>query len=197
MTLLGARALVVLAAGVMAGGFLGWRAGLLVATLVALTYVLLATVAPRLRAPYGRGRLLRGLQRRGYHVIPGGMARHLAVGPGGVYLLETRVWRHALSRGEGNWWIGAEPAERAVERIAAHAARIERLLGLPDMWAGVSVVPLITVAGPLPEPVMRSGTVVVARPRAAVRHILGRPRVLDEEEVEAIARGASERSPEL
>lgn len=182
------RSLVAVASGVMAAGFLGWRAGALVAVLVALSYLLSATLAPRLRAPFGRGRLLRTLHRNGYHVVPGGHSRHVAIGSGGVYLLETRTWQHAVS-GEGeSWMIGALPAERAVERVSAHAAHLERCLHLAENWPGVRVVPVITATGRLPEPVVYSGRAVIARPRQAVEHILAQPTILDPEDADDIAR---------
>lgn len=185
---LAVRSLVVLASGVMGTGFLGWQAGVLVAVLVALSYLLSATLAPRLRAPFGRGRLLRTLHRNGYHVVPGGHSRHVAIGSGGVYLLETRTWQHAVS-GEGeSWMIGALPAERAVERVSAHAAHLERCLHLAENWPGVRVVPVITATGRLPEPVVYAGRAVIARPRQAVEHILAQPTILDPQDVDDIAR---------
>lgn len=48
------RSLVAVASGVMAAGFLGWRAGALVAVLVALSYLLSATLALTC-APRGKG----------------------------------------------------------------------------------------------------------------------------------------------
>ncbi|WP_243742295.1 hypothetical protein [Actinorugispora endophytica] len=187
LTRFAARSLFVLAAGVMAGGFLGWRAGLLVAALVALSHPLLAVLGPRLRAPYGRGRLLRALHRNGYHVIPDGHSRHLAVGPGGVYLLETRVWQHAVSWNGDDWMVGNRPAAHVVERLGSHAARLEHLLHLAEDWPGISVVPVVMVAGRLPEPVMRAGRTIIARPRSAVGHVLAQPTVLDPREVDGVA----------
>lgn len=180
------RGVVVLAAGVMAAGFVDWRAGVLVAVLASLSYVLLATLAPRLLAPYGRGRLLRVLQGAGYHVLSDGGSRHLAVGPAGVFLLETRVWRNAVSRGADDWFIGQVPAKRVVERMVGRALRIERRLHLPDTWPGTTVIPVIMVAGRLPEPVMRAGRAIIARPRGAVGYIRGRPNALCAAEIEAI-----------
>ncbi|PSK90910.1 hypothetical protein CLV63_12135 [Murinocardiopsis flavida] len=181
------RGVVVLAAGVMAAGFVDWRAGVLVGVLVALSYVLLATLSARIPAPYGRGRLLRVLQSAGYHVLSDGGSRHLAIGPAGVFLLETRVWRHAVSRGPDDWYIGQIPAKRVVERMVGHALRIERRLHLPDIWPGTTIIPVIMVAGRLPEPVMRADRAIIARPRGAVGYIRERPTALDTAEIEAIA----------
>lgn len=178
------RASVVLAAGSMATGFLEWRAGALVAGLTACTYVLLGA-APRVPAPYGRGRLLRNLRRQGYHILPEAASRHVAIGPGGIYLLETRVWQHAVSRAGGDWYIGGVPAGRVVGGLAQRADRIERALesgGNGRRW----VVPVVMVAGWLPERVMRADRAIIARPREAVRYVLRRPVVLDPGEVEAL-----------
>jgi len=182
------RCLVVLASGVMAAGFLDWQAGVLVAGLVALSYLLQATLAPRLHAPFGRGRLLRTLHQHGYHVAPCGHSRHVAVGAGGVYLLETRSWQHTFSRNGDRWMIGTLPADRVVELVSAHAAHLERSLHLAENWPGVRVTPVITTAGRLPEPVLHSGRVVVARPRQAVEHILAQPTILDPQDVAGIVR---------
>ncbi|GAA3756226.1 nuclease-related domain-containing protein [Salinactinospora qingdaonensis] len=188
------RTVVVAAAGIMAWGFLGRQAGVLVAGLVALSYLLLSA-APRMRAPWGRGRLLRTLQRRGYHIVADGTARHLAVGPSGIYLLETRAWRYAVSRPGGRWRIGATPAAHVVDQLTAHAALLEHSLGLANTWPGVSVVPVLAVVGRLPEPVMRSGNVVLARGRTALDHILASPEILSAEEVSAITARADQRLP--
>lgn len=189
------RLLVALASGVMAGGFLGWRAGVLVAALVALGSLLLAVLGPHPRAPRGQGRMLRALRRNSYHVFSDGRSRYLAVGSGGVYLLEARAWRHAVSWRGGDWMIGDWPATRVVERISVHAARLEHSLRLPENWPEVPVVPVVAVTGRLPQPVMRSGRTVIARPRDAVKHILAQPAVLDRRAVEGIADQARERFP--
>jgi len=187
------RALVAAAAGVMAAGFLDWRAGLLVAGLVVVSYLLLGGAAPRIPAPWGRGRLLRALQRHGYRIAADPAGRHVLIGPGGVFLLESRAARNAVSRADGGWRIGDRPAERVVDRLAAAAVRVERALvrtararGLPEP----AVVPVIVVSGRLPEPVMRADRAVIARPRAVLRFILDRPEELDPAEVDALTAAA-------
>jgi hypothetical protein len=181
------RSLVAVASGVMAAGFLGWRAGALVAVLVALSYLLSATLAPHLRAPWGRGRLLRALHRNGYHVVPCDQSRHVAIGAGGVYLLETRTWRHVVSRDGDTIMLGTLPARRAAERISAHAARLERSLHLAENWPGVKVTPVITAAGRMPEPVLHVGRTIITRPRQVVEYLLAQPTILDPQDVTGIA----------
>ena len=177
------RALIAAGAGVMGAGFLGWRAGVLVAGLTALSYVLLALAAPRITAPYGRGRLLRRLQAGGYRLTADAAGRHLAIGPGGAFLLDTRWSRNAVQRGSGGWLIGGRPAERVVDRIATAAVRAGRTLGLEG---AAGVVPVIVVTGRLPEPVMRADRAVIARPRAAARFVLERPEALEPGTVAAL-----------
>lgn len=186
VTRLAVRALVAVAAGVMATGFLDWRAGALVAVLVVLTYVLLATVGPRMPPLWGAGRLLRLLRRAGYHVVPDGLSRYVLVGERGVYLLETRVWQQPVAWTEGEWWIGDVPARRVFDRLGQHAARVTRELRLPDTGAGVEVVPVVVVRDRLPQPAMQAGTAIIARPRAAARHLAAREAVLEPAEVTAI-----------
>src|SRR5690606_1880559 len=149
--------------------------------------------APRIPAPWGRGRLLRALQRHGYRIAADPAGRHVLIGPGGVFLLESRAARNAVSRADGGWRIGDRPAERVVDRLAAAAVRVERALvrtararGLPES----AVVPVIVVSGRLPEPVMRADRAVIARPRAVLRFILDRPEELDPAEVDALTAAA-------
>ncbi|MFC4563852.1 hypothetical protein ACFO4E_18490 [Nocardiopsis mangrovi] len=183
------RALIAVGAGVMATGFIDWRAGLLVAGLTALTYVLLATAAPRVPSAEGGGpeRPLRELERRGYRLVRDGASRHLAIGPGGAYLLEALTRPYRVVARAGAWRIGGQPADRVSDRAGARAARLERVLGAPGPDPGPPVVPVILVAGHLPEPVMRSGRAVIARPRAAVRYILDRPDVLGSGDIDVLA----------
>lgn len=186
------RAAITAAAGVMGAGFLGWRAGLLVAALTALAYVITAVAAPLLGPAWARGRVLRRLRRRGYRLVAAPSGRVLAAGPTGVYLLDARHRRNAVARGDGTWTIGGRPAERVVERHAAAAARAARAVGAED------AVPVLLVSGRLPEPVMRAGGAVLARPKAALRFILDRPVLPDGEERAAAVAAEARRlwSPE-
>lgn len=190
---LAVRALVSCSAGVMAAGFFDWRAGALVAGLTAFSFVLLTVVpAPRtswLPALYGRHRLLCELRRHGYRVVPDDASRYLVVGPGGGYLLDTRVWQHAVSRGPRDWRIGERPASRVVDRMVEYATRLEQAAGPPDRATALRIVPVIMVVGRLPEPVMRAGRGIIARPRDAVRYLLQQPEILEPVEIEEFADG--------
>lgn len=184
------RTVVVVAVGVMAAGFLGWQAGALVAGLLTVSYLLLATVGPHVPVPWGQGRLLRQLQRAGYHVIPEGASRYLLVGPGGVFIFETRMWRTPVSWRGAEWWLGEIPARRYIDRLTRHAIRLERILGLADVRPDTGVVPVVAVGRHLPRPAMRAGEAIIARPGAAVRQIVGAPEVLDTEDVATVAAAA-------
>lgn len=182
------RSLVVVALGVMGTGFLGWRAGLLVAALTALTYGLVALLG----GP-GRGRALRGLGRAGYRVLPDGTGRHMVVGPGGVFLIDGRSWRHAVARAGGTWRLGEAPAARVVGRAATAGRRLAGRLTeelAPGFPHPVDVVAILAVAGRLPEPAMRAGDVVLARPGAVAGYLAERPEVLDAEAIESILTAA-------
>src|SRR5690625_1985529 len=173
----------------MAGGFLGWRAGLLVAGLTAFSYILLGTVRPRLSASPGLRSALRALRSGGYRVIPDGAARYVAVGPAGVYVLvDTR--RRAEPAGSRDWRIGGAPAERLAARLTAHTARLDRVLASgPDTAGGEppATVAVAVVAGPRPETVTDLGRMLLARPRAAVRHILAQQQELPAAEADRAA----------
>lgn len=73
-----------------------------------------------------------------------------------------------------------------MERLSRHAVRLEDALRLRE-WAAVRLVPVITVGGRLPQPVMRAGRALIARPRGAAAYIRRRPDVLTTEQVEEIA----------
>ncbi|WP_236539241.1 hypothetical protein [Spiractinospora alimapuensis] len=198
-TRIAVRALVVVAAGVIAAGILGWEAGALVAGLTVLTYLLLAALAPRTPLPYGMGRLLRALRRNGYYIIslPAGFSgsrhRYLTVGPAGAFLLDVRNRRRYVTWEGGEWRIGDRPLRRIANRFTQRAEQLERRLRLRDLHAELDLVPVLVVGGGLPEPAMRSGQAVIARPRNLVRHVIGQPDVLESADVDAAAAGISDR----
>ncbi|WP_131100735.1 hypothetical protein [Streptomonospora litoralis] len=182
------RASVAAAAGVMAAGFLDWRAGALVAGLTALTYLLLGTAGRRIPAARGLRPALRALRGGGYRVIREGTARYVAVGPGGVYLL-VATRRQAVRLGGRGWRIGGAPAERLAERLSAQAARLDRALASDPAAAdgSATAAAMLLVAGPRPEGVADLGGVLLARPRTGARFVLGRDDVLSAEDADRIA----------
>ncbi|GAB3443795.1 hypothetical protein GCM10027570_12300 [Streptomonospora sediminis] len=264
------RAAVAAAAGVMAAGFLDWRAGVLVAGLTGLTYVLLGIAGSGIAASARLRRALRALRGGGYRVVPDGAGRYVAVGPGGVYLV-VATRRRVVRHGARGWRIGGRSAERLAERVAAQAARVDRALAAEadsaqdgDTDAGSAAVPpaggtgrpgqddgglgpapaavalivatgrrrgtdgtSVTAAaagtasgnhtdgtagadtgtgprsgsGAAPDigaeavPVIGTGTVLLARPRAAARYILDRPGTLPAGQVRRLAERLERRGP--
>ncbi|GAA4931233.1 hypothetical protein GCM10023224_08930 [Streptomonospora halophila] len=193
---IGASALVSAAAGVMAAGFVDWRAGALVAGLTALTYVLSGTVGRRVPRSSGPGPALRALRARGYRLVPDGPARHVAVGPAGVFLLAA-TGRSAAWHGPRGWRVGGAPADRLAQRLEEQAAGLDRAAAggeadpdsadAPGPAPAAPAVAVILVAGRRPESVVELGRVLLSRPRPAVRHILARGDVLSAEQVEHVA----------
>ncbi|MDT0300584.1 hypothetical protein [Streptomonospora wellingtoniae] len=189
-------ALVSAATGVMAAGFLDWRAGLLVAGLTALTYVLSGTVGRRVPRSGGLGPALRTLRARGYRLVPDGAARSVAVGPGGVFLL-VATSRSASWHGPRGWRVGGAPAERLAQRLEEQAAGLDAAAAggqaprdsaaAPGPAPAVPAVAVVLVVGRRPESVVELGRVLLARPRPAVRHILARGDVLSAEQAEHVA----------
>lgn len=198
-TRIAVRALVVAAAGVIAAGVLGWEAGALVAGLTAVTYLLLAVLAPRSPLPFGMGRLLRALRRHGYYVIslPAGFSgarfRYLTVGPAGAFLLDLRNRRRHVTWEQGEWRIGDLSLRRIANRFTHRAEQLERRLRLRDLHAELDLVPILVIAGGLPESTMQSGDAVIARTRSLVRHVTDQPDVLESAEIDAAVAGISER----
>ncbi|GAA4904897.1 hypothetical protein GCM10023405_27490 [Streptomonospora salina] len=173
----------------MAAGFLGVRAGVLVAGLTAFSYVLLD--AANRRTPSGANgsrSALRELRGGGYRLVPDGAARYVAVGPGGVFLLAA-TRRPAAPDGRHGWRVGGMPVDRIAERLAAQSARMDRLLA-SETGPGHAHVPAATavvlVSGRRPRPVVEWGRVLLARPRPAIRHILARDAVLSAERIERV-----------
>lgn len=199
LTRLAARGAVTVAAGVITAGFLGWEAGGLVAGLTVLSYLLHGSLAPRAPLPVGTGRLLRLLRRQGYYIISlpaahaGARLRYLAVGPGGAFLVDCRHQRRTIHWSDGEWHLDSVPVSRLAHGLGTRADTLERRLRLLDLHPELSLVPILVVAGRLPQPAMRSGDAVVARPRGAVDFITRQGDSLDPADVEAVVTEISDR----
>ena len=96
-------------------------------------------------------RQLRPLLRRGWVVfhdlaIPrsGANADHLVIGPGGVFLIDSKNWRGRLLLGpDGTLWHGSYPVTATLATIGFEAAAIADILRIP----GHSVQPMMVLHG--------------------------------------------------
>jgi hypothetical protein len=189
------------AGGGVLGSVLAHRLGLVLGGLAAIvaTWVLRFRPSPDASA-WQRGaagerrtaRLLDPLARHGWVVlhdlaIPGSQANldHLVVGPGGVFLIDSKQYRGRLQLDPtGRLWHGRSPLAptlRAVDFEADQAARV-----LPD--PGLVVVPIVAVHGaqvPWGKVVVNGVPVVAARRLPSMLRAL--PPVLGPERVAELA----------
>ena len=140
-------------------------------------------------------RLLGRLERDGWCVlhdlaVPGSRANidHLAIGPGGVFVVDSKLYTGKLQLGAGgSLWHGRYPLEPVLRAARFEAAQAAQTLAAPD----VRVVPLVAVHGaqvPWGKLVVDGVPVVTARRLPGLlRHL---PAILGPERVAALADAA-------
>jgi hypothetical protein len=193
------------AAAALAGQQLATRTGLLDPWLAGLAAAAGAAWRLRFRASQptrawrdgARGerataRRLQRLERHGYVVlhdlqVPGSHANidHLAVGPAGVFVIDSKYYRGALQLGgEGMLWYGGYPLAQQLATAVWATLRVAEALQLPPE---VPVVPLLVIhRAPVPWGGLTVAGVQVIPPSALV-DTLGREAVLLAAQVELIA----------
>jgi Nuclease-related domain/AAA domain/UvrD-like helicase C-terminal domain len=98
-------------------------------------------------------RLLAGMDEAGWHLLldrrwPGTTLANidvLAIGPGGVFVIDAKNWRHPRIEG-GHLWNGQALADEATDKLHAQTAAIEALLSDEGLAPG-EVVPLMVFVG--------------------------------------------------
>jgi hypothetical protein len=197
--------LAVIAAAALAAQQLATRTGLLDPWLAGLAAAAGAAWRLRFRASQptrawrdgARGerataRRLQRLERHGYVVlhdlqVPGSHANidHLAVGPAGVFVIDSKYYRGALQLGgEGMLWYGGYPLAQQLATAVWATLRVAEALQLPP---DVPVVPLLVIhRAPVPWGGLTVAGVQVIPPSALV-DTLGREAVLLAAQVELIA----------
>jgi hypothetical protein len=135
---------------------------------------------------------LQRLERHGYVVlhdlqVPGSHANidHLAVGPAGVFVIDSKYYRGALQLGgDGMLWYGGYPLAQQLATAVWATLRVAEALQLPPE---VPVVPLLVIHR---APIPWGGLTVVGVqviPPSALADTLGREAVLLAAQVELIA----------
>jgi hypothetical protein len=197
--------LAVVAVVALAGQQLATRTGLLYSWLAALAAAAGAAWRLRFRASQptrawrdgARGerataRRLRWLERHGYVVlhdlqVPGSQANldHLAVGPAGVFVIDSKYYRRALQLGvDGMLWYGGYPLAQQLATAVWASVRVVEALQLPPE---VPVVPLLVIhRAPVPWGGLTVAGVQVI-PSRALAETLSREAVLPAAQVELIA----------
>jgi hypothetical protein len=137
-------------------------------------------------------RQLRRLARHGWVVfhdlaIPGSGANadHLAVGPGGVFLLDSKNWRGRLVfTPDGTLWYGSYPLTATLATIAWEASAIADALGVPAH----AIQPVMVVHGsPIPWGEQYLGGVAIVPAGRVVATLLALPPLLTGQQVAQLA----------
>lgn len=101
--------------------------------------------------------------------VPGSSANidHLVVGPGGVWLIDTKTSSMPLRYSGGTLWRGSHPMRNDVQAVEKYCAAVRSLLG-------VRVQPVVAVVGQaVPAEARRLGEVQVVEADELVALILG------------------------
>ncbi len=113
---------------------------------------------------------------------------HVAVGPGGVFLIDAKHWSGRVSVYDGTLWQhnGSHlPQRRALEQVCRAAAEMEQVLGVP-------VTPVIALTGPASTRFApsRVGGVDVLSVRALRAWLTQGPALMDVAGIESVLRRA-------
>jgi len=174
-----------------------WLAGLIAAAGAAWRVRFRASQPTRAWRDGARGerataRRLRRLERHGYVVlhdlqVPGSRANidHLAIGPAGVFVIDSKYYRSALQLGgDGMLWYGGYPLTQQLATAVWASVRVAEALQVPPE---VPVVPLLIIhRTPIPWGGLTVAGVQVIPP-SALGEVLGREAVLPAAQVELIA----------
>jgi hypothetical protein len=150
------------------------------------------------RGERATARRLQRLEGHGYVVlhdlqVPGSHANvdHLAVGPAGVFVIDSKYYRDTLQLGgDGMLWYGGYPLAQQLATAVWASVRVAEALQLPPE---VPVVPLLVIhRAPVPWGGLTVAGVQVIPPRA-LTDTLGREAILPAAQVELIAGQATAR----
>jgi hypothetical protein len=150
------------------------------------------------RGERATARRVQRLQRHGYRVlhdlqVPGSHANldHLAIGPAGVFVIDSKYYRGALQLGgDGMLWYGRYPLAQQLATAVWASLRVAEALQLPPE---VPVVPLLVIhRAPVPWGGLSVAGVQVIPP-SVLADTLGRQAILPAAQVELIAGQASAR----
>jgi hypothetical protein len=174
--------------GLVAAGLVGWR----------LRFQISQDARNWQRGARGEQRTARQLNRLAHHgwvvfhdlAVPGSRANvdHLAIGPAGVFLVDSKNWRGQLVFApDGTLWHGSYPLTATLATIGFEARAIAGALAVP----GLAVEPLLVVHGStIPWGEQYLGGVAVLPARRLVATLLALPPLLTDEQVTQLAQRA-------
>ncbi len=137
-------------------------------------------------------RLLSRLERHGWVLlhdlaVPGSRANldHLAIGPGGVFLVDSKQYLGRLQlTADGTLWHGRYPLTLALRAVSFEADRAAQVLAVP----GVPVAPIVAVHGaPVPWGALVVGGVTIVTAGHLTDLLRARPTALGPERVAWLA----------
>jgi hypothetical protein len=178
-------------AGLVTGGLVGWR----------LRFRGSQDARNWRRGARGERRTARQLDRlaqEGWVVfhdlaVPGSRANvdHLAIGPAGVFLVDSKNWRGRLTFvPDGTLWHGSYPLTATLATIGFEASAIADALAVP----GLVVEPLLVVHGStIPWGEQYLGGVAILPSRRLVAILLALPPLLADQQVAQLAERAMAR----
>lgn len=148
--------------------------------------------------------LLRSLRSAGYvllhdRTLPGSRETvdHLAVGPAGVFLVDTRGWdrRTRITQLHGEVWIGATAALRVVGPLMLRTQQVANAIGQAAETA-VEVIPVMAVHGArLPWRGVSVEGVPLLRAVRVPRYLRAHPPLFTPEQVTVLAEAAARALP--
>lgn len=149
-------------------------------------------------------RALRGLQRHGWQVThdldwPGaGNIDHLVIGPGGVYVLDSKVWGGVVSVDQAGATISpkdnpdaAWTARGEAGRMSRAGAAVARALAARTGLAVPAPTPVVVVWAPFPQRVESSGGITYVDGEHLADWLHGRPRQLHHQQAAQLAAAAT------
>jgi Nuclease-related domain len=172
-------------AGLVAAGLVGWR----------LRFRVSQDARNWQRGARGERRTARQLHRLTRHgwvvfhdlAVPGSRANadHLAIGPAGLFLADSKNWRGRLAFApDGTLWHGSYPLTATLATIGFEARAIAEALAVP----GLAVEPLLIVHGStIPWGEQYLGGVAVLPARRLIATLLALPPLLTNHQVAQLA----------
>jgi Nuclease-related domain len=172
-------------AGLVAAGLVGWR----------VRFRVSQDARNWQRGARGERRTARQLNRLTRHgwvvfhdlAVPNSRANadHLAIGPGGVFLADSKNWRGQLAFApDGTLWHGSYPLTATLATIGFEAAAIASALGVP----GLAVEPLLVMHGStIPWGEQYLGGVAILPAGRLVTTLLALPPQLTDQQIAQLA----------
>jgi len=139
--------------------------------------------------------VLNPLSGDGWHIlhdlaIPNSAANidHVAVGPPGVFVVDSKNWTGRVNAGDGTLWTGRYPKRRELETLRWERDQIASVLsGALPTWPISCRAVICLTSAKLDAPVLEAGDITAVAPAELVRHLAGRPGLLQPGHIDRIA----------